>query len=520
MALHPGRRFGIRIAKLNKRRKNIRSLTEEILLLIKSKYAVIFLETVDEEYVLRQLGQIAGQLNLSYYQWSVTDGLHRGHKEGSYYQTKEPVLMLKTIFAILGPVLPPSGEAGLFVFKDFERYLDNSVVLRLFKDLVNRIKNTGNTVIIVASAYKLPQDIEPYAAHIIGGYPAEEEISNVIKETVGELFRSNPQVRVSLTAEDVKKIVKTLNGLSVQQIRNIISECVLDDNKLDIHDLPSIEKCKKGIFDREGVLEFCLSESGANIADFDNLKKWLAERRGSFTAGQSSLPPPKGLLMMGVQGCGKSLAIKVMARELNLPLYRLDLSKLYSKYIGETEQNLRKAFKIVEKLSPMCLWIDEIEKCFAASDGDIDGGVSQRILGTFLTWMQERQGACFIGATANNIYMLPPEFLRKGRFDEIFFVDLPNEELRRDIFGIHLAKRGLKPEAFDCALLARESADFNGAEIEQAVISALYRAKSEKEPISTEHILEQLQSTKPLAVIKREDVAMLRDWAKDRTISA
>lgn len=470
--------------------------------------------------MLRQLDQIAGQLNLSYYQWSVTEGLRLNHRESSYYQTKDTVAMLNMILGILKSADTYTLKAGLFVFKDFERYLDDSMVLRLFKDLVNKIKNTRNTVVIVASAYKLPQDLEPYAAHIIGGYPAEEEISSVIRETAGEIFRNNPQIRVSLSAGDIKRIAKTLNGLSVQQIRNVISECTLDDNKLDINDMSCIEKGKKEIFDREGVLEFCLSESGDNIADFDNLKKWLIERKSSFTAGQPSLPPPKGLLLMGVQGCGKSLAIKVIARELNLPLYRLDLTKLYSKYIGETEQNLRKALKIVEKLSPMCLWIDEIEKCFAASNGDVDGGVSQRILGTFLTWMQEREGACFIGATANNIYMLPPEFLRKGRFDEIFFVDLPNDELRRGIFRIHLVKRGLKPEAFDCAFLAAESADFNGAEIEQAVISALYRAKNEKEPISTEHILEQLRSTKPLAVVKREDVDMLRDWARDRTVPA
>jgi len=487
--------------------------------LIKSRYSVIFLETVDEEYVLREVALIAQQLKLSYFEWSVTDGLRRGHKDGSYYQSSEPAIMLKTVFAILEP-MASRGESGLFVFKDFAEYLEQSVVLRLFKDLVNKIKNTASTIVIVASAYKLPQDLEPYTAHIVGGFPVEEEISAVINETLRELFRSNPGIRVALTAEETNKMIKTLNGLSVQQIRNVISECVFDDNRLDANDLGRIEQCKKRIFDREGILEFCLSESKSNIADFDNLKRWLAERKESFTPGRSSLPPPKGVLMMGVQGCGKSLAIKVIARELNLPLYRLDLTKLYSKYIGQTEENLRRALKIVEKLSPMCLWIDEIEKCFAASDGEIDGGVSQRILGTFLTWMQERQGGCFIAATANNIYMLPPEFLRKGRFDEIFFVDLPNDELRRDIFRIHLLKRGLKSEAFDCVLLAGESADFNGAEIEQAVISALYRATSEKEPISTEHILEQLRSTKPLAVVKREDVTALRDWAKDRTVLA
>jgi hypothetical protein len=490
------------------------------LLLIKSKYPVIFLETVDEEYVLRELGHIAGQLKLSYYELSATQGLRRDHKESSYYQTRDAGAMLQMILGILKMADGYTLKKGLFVLKDFERYLDDPMVLRLFKDIVNKIKSSINTIVVVAATYKLPQDLEPYTAHIIGGYPAEEEIGGVIRETVSELYRSNPGIRVSLAPDETKKMAKTLNGLSIQQIRNVISECLLDDNSLDIDDLPKIERCKKRIFDREGILEFCLSEGGSNIADFDNLKRWLAERSQSFTSPQLSLPPPKGVLLMGVQGCGKSLAIKVIARELNLPLYRLDLTKLYSKYIGETEQNLRKALQIVEKLSPMCLWIDEIEKCFAASDGDIDGGVSQRILGTFLTWMQERKGTCFIGATANNIYMLPPEFLRKGRFDEIFFVDLPDKRLRRGIFEIHLAKRGLKPADFDCALLAKESADFNGAEIEQAVISALYRASSEKEPIATAHILEQLHSTKPLAVVKQEDVAALRDWARDRTIPA
>jgi SpoVK/Ycf46/Vps4 family AAA+-type ATPase len=225
-------------------------------------------------------------------------------------------------------------------------------------------------------------------------------------------------------------------------------------------------------------------------------------------------------LLMGVQGCGKSLAIKVVARELNLPLYRLDLARLYSKYIGETERNLRTALMIAEKLCPICLWIDEIEKGFAASDSDIDGGVSQRILGTFLTWMQEREADCFIAATANDIYRLPPEFLRKGRFDEIFFVDLPDAKSRERLLKIHLEKRGLKPEDFDLKQIGDVAAGFSGAEIEQAIIAALYRASTEKELISTKHIVEQIESTKPLSVLKEEEISALRAWAKERTISA
>jgi SpoVK/Ycf46/Vps4 family AAA+-type ATPase len=223
---------------------------------------------------------------------------------------------------------------------------------------------------------------------------------------------------------------------------------------------------------------------------------------------------------MGVQGCGKSLAVKAIAKELGLPLYRLDVGRLYSQYIGQTEQNLRRALGIVDKLSPLCLWIDEIEKGFAASMGETDGGVSQRVLGTFLTWMQERKSNCFVAATANDVDRLPPEFLRKGRFDEVFFADLPDPATRKSLFVIHLKKRNLDPESFNCELLSERAVDFSGAEIEQAIISTLYRASGKKEPISTNHILEQIASTKPLAVMKSEEIQFLRDWARERTIPA
>ncbi len=496
-------------------------INEEIKLLIKSKYPLVLVESIDEQYVLTQLTQMARELNLTFYQWSVTDGLRKERRERSYYQSRDPIIMLKTVLEIVNPSAESTSRESLFVFKDLDKYLQDSVVLRLLKDLLITIQNTVTTVIILATEYKLPPDIEPYAAHIIGGFLTEQEIVNVVNETIIELRQSNKNVVVFLTANEAKKMTKALAGLSAQQIRNIVNRCILDDNKLSISDLGTIELCKREIFDREGVLGFCISEDKSNIGDFDNLKMWLSERKHSFHGDTSaSLPPPKGILLMGVQGCGKSLAVKVVARELGLSLYRLDLTRLYSKYIGQTEQNLRKALKTVEQLSPLCLWIDEIEKGFAASAGDVDGGVSQRVLGTFLTWMQERRTGCFLAATANNIYMLAPEFLRKGRFDEVFFVDLPDPNLREHIFRIHLAKRGLDPGTYDCPLLAAESAGFSGAEIEQAIISALYRATSKKESISTAHILEQLQSTKPLAVIKREQIAALRQWAKQRTVPA
>lgn len=496
-------------------------INEELGLLIKSKYPLIFVESIDEQFVLTQLAQMARQLNLTFYQWSVTEGLRKEQREGFYYRSKDPIIMLKTVLDIIKPFGKSPSIGCLFVFKDIDKYLRDSVVLRLLKDLLITIKNSQTTTIILAAEYKLPPDLEPYAAHIVGSFLTQQEIINVINETISELRQTNRSVIVSLNAKEVKKITNALVGLSAQQIRNIINRCILDDSRLSVSDMSTIELCKKEIFDREGVLEFCVSEDKGNIANFDNLKRWLSERKQSFHADASpALPPPKGILLMGVQGCGKSLAVKVVAKELGLSLYRLDLTRLYSKYIGETEQNLRKALKTVEQLSPLCLWIDEIEKSFAASAGDIDGGVSQRVLGTFLTWMQERGPCCFLAATANNIYMLPPEFLRKGRFDEMFFVDLPDSNLREHIFRIHIAKRRLDPAGYDCSLLAAKSTDFSGAEIEQAIISALYRATSKKEPISTAHIIEQLQSTKPLAVIKREEVAALRQWAKQRTVPA
>jgi hypothetical protein len=489
---------------------------DELALLIKSKYPVIFVESIDEEYVVNQLRQIASQLGLIFYQWSITAGLQRGFKEGPYYQTGDPDKMIKTVLSL---IKSDRSESGLFVLKDFDKHLENSILLRLFKDLMNLIKNTKNTIVIVGPEYKLPKDLEPEAAHIVGGYPDEQEIASVLKGILNELIRDE-KGRVSLAVDEIQKILQALKGLSVQQIRNVIHQCFIDDHLIDIKDLNTIETYKKKLFDQEGLLEFCITEDKENMANFDNLKRWLNERKESFIGASSSLPPPRGVLLMGIQGCGKSLSVKAIARELGLPLYRLDIGRLYGQYIGQTEQNLRKALATVDKLSPLCLWIDEIEKGFAASAGESDGGVSQRVLGSFLTWMQERKSRCFLAATANDIYRLPPEFLRKGRFDEIFFVDLPDQGIRMCLFNIHLRKRGLNPERFNCKLLAENAVNFNGAEIEQAVISALYRASSRKEPVSTDLILEQIRSTKPLALLKQEEITFLRDWAKERTIPA
>ena len=485
---------------------------EEISLLIKSRYPLVLVDTIDENYVGGQLFNVAQQQSLTYYTWSLTGGLRIGRNENSFYKTGDPAAMLR-----IANDLIKDPHSAIFVLSDFDRFLNDAAAARLFKDLLNRVKGTATTVVLVGAEVKLPPDIAPLAARISGGYPDERQILAEINRIIADFKLRSAQLHLDMPPENLRRVVKTLKGLSLQQIRNAMNLCLLKDAAFNAADIAVIEKFKKEAFDSEGILEYFGSEHRASIAGFNNLKRWVNDRRNAFFS-EGPLPPPKGLLLLGVQGCGKSLAAKVIAGELGIPLYRLDLTRLYSKYIGETEENLRKALATVERLSPVCLWVDEIEKIFAASSGDIDGGVSKRVLGTMLTWMQERKDRSFIAATSNDINGLPPELLRKGRFDEIFFADLPGAPDREGIVKIHLEKRGLAPAEFDVSGLAAACGGFSGAEIEQAVISALYSASGANEKISTRHVLEQLKLTRPLSVIKAEAVDFLRGWARERRI--
>ncbi|MDQ7772485.1 MAG: AAA family ATPase [Elusimicrobiales bacterium] len=486
----------------------------EAALLIKSRYPLVAVDTIDEIHVSRQLFEVARAAGMKYYRWSLTKGLRVDMKDEPFYQTGDPVKMLKLAADLMGPA-----TESVFVLKDFQKHLKENVPLRLFKDLLNRARETRTTFFLLGAELSLPPDIQPLAARIAGGYPDEKEILAEINAAVMEFRRSGAKIEIALDPEEVRRVIKSLKGLSLQQVRSALNQAIVKDWRLCSRDLLEIEKFKKDVFDRDGVLEYFAPEGSAAIAGFDGLKRWVGDRKAVIFNESSRLPPPKGLLMLGVQGCGKSLAAKVIAGELEVPLYRLDLNRLYSKYIGETEENLRKALKTVERLAPVCLWIDEIEKVFASSGGEIDGGVSRRILGTFLTWMQERKDRSFIAATANDIESLPPELLRKGRFDEIFFADLPGPEARAEIFRIHIARRGLDAAAFDLGRLAEASHDFSGAEIEQAVVSAMYRAEGAGgKPVDTEGVLEQVKLTRPISVMRPEAVRSLRAWAKQRDI--
>ena len=485
---------------------------EEIALLIKSRYTLVAVDTIDEDFVLAQIQHYSEEQAFTFYSWSLTKGLRVAKSESAFYKTGDAAAMLRCAADLV-----KEPHNSVFVFSDLDRLLVNAEVARLFKDLLSSLNGTRSTVVLVAADNKLPEDIAPLAARLSGGYPDEPQILEEVNRTLRDFRSSGAKLAVEMPPQEVSRVVKTLKGLSAQQVRNAINLCVIRDCRFDPADIPEIEKFKKEAFDHEGVLEYFGSENKTAIAGFDNLKRWVSDRRNAFFT-EGPLPPPKGLLLLGVQGCGKSLAAKVIAGELGIPLYRLDLNRLYSKYIGETEENVRKALATVERLAPVCLWIDEIEKILAASSGDIDGGVSKRVLGTMLTWMQERKDKSFLAATSNDIENLPPELLRKGRFDEIFFADLPGPVERGAIFLIHLRKRGLDPAAFDLPALAAVSEGFSGAEIEQAVLSAMYSASGSGEKTAQKHVLEQLRLTRPLSVLRAEDVNALRAWAKERSI--
>jgi SpoVK/Ycf46/Vps4 family AAA+-type ATPase len=333
------------------------------------------------------------------------------------------------------------------------------------------------------------------------------------------------QLTVDMTPQEVDVLLQHLRGLTFFEVRKIVTQAVVEDGRLDSKDIEKVLEAKKRVIERSGVLEYHPAElSLEDVAGLEGLKAWLRKRQRSFVepaaARRFGLTPPRGILVLGVQGCGKSLCAKAVAREWGLPLIRLDPSNLYSKYHGESEQNLRRATRTAEQMAPIVLWIDEIEKAFAATSEGGDSGVSQRIFGSFLTWMNEKKDSVFVMATANDVSMLPPELLRKGRFDEVFFVDLPKEPVRRTIFALHLRRRGRSPDAIDLDELAARTEGFSGAEIEQVVVSALYTAFSEHTELDTKLLLREIETTRPLSITMAERIESLRAWARDRTVSA
>jgi MoxR-like ATPase len=482
-----------------------RTSVHDLKSLILSFHSLIAVETVEEERVRALLNEIAADLRLPLYEWSITSGFARVH--GSRVEgTEDPLSVLKHIASI-------ENTDAIYLLKDLGPHLGNPNVARLLRETVQKLTSTRSALVITGEPVELPKDMERLAVRFALELPDDEELRGVVRSVLDSIGRRQ-QVRVDLSRDDAQRLVHALAGLTLNQARQAIAEAIVSDGTLTANDVRTIIRCKGEIIARGGILEFFpIEENRFELGGFAKLKVWLERARIGFSreAREMNLDAPKGVLLVGVQGCGKSLAAKVIAREWQLPLLKLDAGRLYDKYVGESEKNFHRAAKLAEAMAPVVLWIDEVEKAFAQSaSADADGGVSQRLFASFLTWLQEKKQEVFVVGAANDLTRLPPELLRKGRFDEIFFVDLPSRDERASIFAIHLKLRRQDPASFDLAALAAAAEGFSGAEIEQAVISSLYRSLQQKTAMNTADVLDSIRSTVPLSVTRSEDVARLR----------
>jgi hypothetical protein len=483
--------------------------------ILSSRVPIVLVESQDETRFLDMLKDLVrGAFGGEYrplYRWSVTDGLRRLDIDlDAQFHNAEPTQVLKHIRSI--------DSAAIYVLLDFHPYLADPVHVRLLKDIAVGCEDGSRTVVLVSHELEMPAELERLSARFVMALPDDAEREMIVMRVVNQWSAENGgAATVDPTA--LALLVKNLAGLTRADTERLAHEAVCNGGAITSCDLPSVMQAKYELLNRKGVLSFEHDTARfSELGGLKQLKTWLEHRRVALSDAPTGLDPPKGVMLIGVQGCGKSLAAKAAAGILNVPLLRLDFGALYNKFHGETERNLRESLKQAEVMSPCVLWIDEMEKGLATGSGD--SGLSRRVLGTFLTWMAEKDQSVFVVATANDISQLPPELVRKGRFDEIFFVDLPRPSVRADILRIHLKIRDHDVKSFDLAGIIRASDGFSGAEIEQAIVSALYAASAAGEPLATQHILEECRRTRPLSVVMREKIQALRSWASERTVPA
>jgi hypothetical protein len=485
----------------------------ELKTLVLSRHALICIETSEEARVDTLAREVASKLGIAVFDWTVTRGLVRDGETAASYGTQDASTLARTLGEL--------SVDALFVLKDIGPHLASPAAARALRETVEKFAMPGrlSTLVCTGANIALPADLEALALHFRLGPPDVEELRRVVFGVM-DLVRDSGRAQVDLTSDDVGALAEALRGMTLNQARQAVAHAALHDGKLTREDLGHVIERKAAAVRDSGLLEyFPPADNTATLGGFGRLRKWLDRAKVGFSseAAALGLDPPRGMLLVGVQGCGKSLAAKAVAAGWQLPLLKLDAGSLYDKYIGETERNFRRAAAQAESMAPCVLWIDEIEKAFASSGGD-DGGVSRRVLGSFLTWLAEKEPGVFVVATANDLSSIPPELMRKGRFDEIFFVDLPDAAEREEIFAIHLRLRRQDPETFDLQRLAAASEGFSGAEIEQAVITGLYASLHAGEPPDIGRIEAELSATVPLSVSRAEDVARLREIARERFV--
>lgn len=492
------------------------SRSKDLQLILNSRTPLVVIETRDEARVLAMLQEIALQRSSSDYsplfRWTITDGLQRlDISLEPQMHNADPTEVLRRIRAVTKP--------GIYVLLDFHPFLDDPVNTRLMKDICILFSSHSRHLILVSHEVSLPKELEPYSARFDIALPDEVERESIVRKVASEYVEENPGKQVQTDAKAFKLLIQNLAGLTETDTEQLARNAIYVDGAITRSDLPSVMQAKYELLNSGGILQFEYdTRKFSDIGGLSKLREWLARRKPAFRGDEKAahLDPPKGVLLIGVQGCGKSLAARATAGALGMPLLRLDFATLYNKYHGETERNLRDSLRTADVMAPCVLWIDEIEKGLAGRGGET--GTTQRVLGSFLSWLAENDKRVFVVATANDISALPPELVRKGRFDEIFFVDLPDSDIRQDILEIHLRNRKQPSEGIDLAGVAAATDGFSGAELEQVVVSALYAAHAQQQALTSQHLLDEAAATRPLSVVMDDRINALRQWADGRTV--
>jgi hypothetical protein len=518
---------------------------DRLKVLMDSSTPIVVMETVEETRAVRMVRLACSALNLAAFEWTIASGLARsggnplapvvdngtfppgGYRAGdvndiaenakALYDSREPAKMLANLESI-------SIEAA-FILKDLHRHMDDPVVVRRLRDVGQKFATNRRTVILTAPKISIPAELASLVEYLELPLPDRQRLRQIIDEILVRILKTHTLQR-RLEPGGLDAMADNLRGLTEEEAERAISQALVARYALCPETVTDVLEAKKALLRRAEMLEFVESSDNlALVGGLDNLKRFLAQRRGSWedAARAFGLDPPRGVIILGVQGCGKSMCARAIAGDWKLPLVKFDTAAVYDKYIGETEKRIQKVFKVAEGLAPCVLWIDELEKVFAGSGPDsasADAGVSSRLLASFLSWMQDRKAPVFVAATCNNVSVLPPELIRKGRFDELFFVDLPTHAERKQIFGIQLSKRKRNPAEFHLDRIAAAARGYSGAEIESVVQTALYAAYSQKQQLGDRHLLEAIQATVPLSTTRAEEIAALREWAAKRAVPA
>jgi SpoVK/Ycf46/Vps4 family AAA+-type ATPase len=488
---------------------------QDIELLLRSRHGIVYLDTPEETRAGTLLTHVADRLGLPFFTWTRSGGLRRAGSTDAVYDTQEPVKALRHVAT--------AGTEAVYHFVSLASGLTGQdLLVSLVRDAAASLQRRDGAIVLTGDGVELCAPLREITAQVALPGPSNGELSKLLSDITRDLSRVR-HVEVSLTTDERNTLLKHLSGLTLMEAEKVLTKAIVEDGALTSDDVAHVLEAKRRIIEREGLLEYYpVEHTLAEVADLEGLKAWLAKRtpvvREPGRARKFGLTFPKGILLLGVPGCGKSLSDKAVASEWGLPLLKLDPSNLYNKYIGESERNFKRAVEVAERMAPVILWVDELEKAFAS--GREDGGVTQRVLGSFLSWMQDRRADVFVVATANDISTLPPEFLRKGRFDEIFFVDLPEPHVREDIFRIHLERRDRLVADIDVETLAAHTPGFSGSEIEEVVVAGLYTAFASGTDLDTATLAREVAATRPLAVTMREKIDGMRAWAADRAVRA